>query len=73
MKNQAEVRETFKRGLPVIYDGIEYLYISAIIYRRGGPGGMYTQLELMDRNRRDVVIASPERVTMKEGDDGTGK
>ena len=70
---KTEVRETFKQGCPVIYDGIEYLCISAIIYRRGGPGGMYTRLELMDRNRRAVVIVDPERVTVKEADDGAGK
>lgn len=70
---KTEAVEAFKNDLPVIYDGIEYKCISAIIYRRGGPNGIYAQLELLDRNRRDVIIADPRRVMVWEADDVGGR
>ena len=63
--NKKDAIETFKAGSSVIYNGIEYPYISAIIYRRG-LCGIYARLELMDRNGRDVVIVDPKRVTEME-------
>lgn len=61
-----EARDAFKQGCPVIHSGIEYLYISAIIYRRGGPEGFFMQVELLDRSKKAVVIADPRRVKAKE-------
>jgi len=60
-----EAREACKKGCPVIHNGIEYLYISAITYRRG-PNGFYMQAELLDRNKKDVVIVNPAKVAVKE-------
>lgn len=59
---RTEAREAFKAGIPVTLDGIEYLCISAVIYRRGRKGGFYMSVELLDRNRRAIVVARPERV-----------
>lgn len=58
----AEVKAAFMDGCPVSYSGIEYLEISALIYRRG-PDGFYMQAELLDKNRNSVTIARPDRIT----------
>lgn len=70
---RTEARDACKKGCPVVYNGIEYLYISAIIYRRGGPDGFRMQAELLDHNRNAVVVVDPARVRLKEADDGAGK
>jgi len=68
-----EASKAFNQGREVIYDGIDYQYISAVIYRknpRQGKAGIRMQLELMDRTSRAVVIADPERVREKEIEQG---
>ena len=64
---RTEARNACKKGCPVVYNGIEYLYISAIIYRRGGPDGFRMLAELLDHNRNTVVVVDPARVRLKEG------
>lgn len=58
----AEVKAAFMDGCPVSYSGIEYLGISALIYRRG-PDEIYIQVELLDKTRNSVTIARPDRIT----------
>ena len=73
---RTEARNACKQGRPVVYNGIEYLYISAVIYKRGGPDGFKMLVELLDQNRNAVVIVEPERVQLKEGierENGTAK
>ena len=70
---RTEARDAFKKGCPVIHNGIEYLYISAIIYRHGGPDGFRMLVELLDHNRNAVVVVDPARVRLKEANDGAGK
>lgn len=63
MKN-AELKEILMSQEPVIYNGIEYKRVSAIIYRNEG-GKLYVQAELLDKNANSVSIASPDRIARK--------
>lgn len=47
---------------PVICDGVEYAYISAIIYRHGENGQIIIQAELRDKSNNSVTVANPARV-----------
>jgi hypothetical protein len=60
--NNEEIRAAFREGVPVVAGGIEYAYISALIFRRHA-GQVIAQVELMDKTRNSVTIARPERVT----------
>lgn len=53
----AEAKETLKNRTPVIYNNIEYLYISAIIYRYDKNHNLVISVELTDKNKRSVIIA----------------
>ncbi|NEZ44517.1 hypothetical protein [Paenibacillus alvei] len=60
-----ELREVMTNGAPVEHRGITYSHISAIIYRKSETG-MFMQVELLDRTRNSVVIASPVEVRRLE-------
>ena len=53
----AEAKEALKKRTPVILNGIEYLYISAIIYRYDKNRNLVISAELVDKNKRSVTIA----------------
>ena len=52
-----EAKEALKNRTPVIYNNIEYLYISAIIYRYDKNHNLVISAELTDKNKRSVIIA----------------
>ena len=65
----AEAKAAFMEECPVVYDGVTYQRISALIYRKNHTGrGLRVQAELKDRNNHSVVIVSPERITLAEGE-----
>ena len=53
----AEAKEALKNRTPVIYNNIEYLYISAIIYRYDKNRNLVISAELTDKSKRSVIIA----------------
>lgn len=53
----AEAKEALKKRTPVIYNNIEYLYISAIIYRYDKNRNLVISAELTDKSKRSVTIA----------------
>ena len=58
-----EVKAAFKAECPVMFNGVRYRRISALIYRKNPTGaGMIIQAELLDQNYKAVVIVSPERI-----------
>lgn len=64
-----EVKAAFMEECPVVYSGITYQRISALIYRKNHTGrGLRVQPELKDRNNHSVVIASPERIELAKED-----
>lgn len=56
MTNDEAKTALFKRT-PVVCNGIEYLYISAITYRVNSNGELIISAELLDKNRRSIVVA----------------
>jgi hypothetical protein len=54
-----QLKAAFHKGVPVEVRGIQYKYISALIYRRLD-GNLHVQAELMDKNERSVVIVLPK-------------
>ena len=53
----AEAKEAIKNRTPVIYNNIEYLYISAIIYRYDKSQNLVISAELADKCKHSVTIA----------------
>lgn len=62
--------EEAKRALleqhPIVNNGIEYLYVSAIIYRRDKNKRIAITLELMDKSGHSVTYAPIESVEKRE-------
>lgn len=56
MTNEEAKTALFKRT-PVRCNGIEYLYISAIIYRTNKNNELAISAEMLDKNQRSVTIA----------------
>ena len=56
MTNEEGKNALFRRT-PVIYNGIEYLYIYGITYRVDSNDELIISAELLDKNRRSVVVA----------------
>ena len=52
-----EAKNALKNRTPVVFNGIEYLYISAIIYRYDNNHNLVISAELTDKNERSVTIA----------------
>lgn len=59
-----QAKEALLRRYPVIYNGIEYLYISAIIYRYDKHNNLLISAELLDKNQRSVTIAQIKDVNI---------
>ena len=53
----SEAKEALKNRTPVIYNNIEYLYISAIIYRYDKNQNLVISAELADKCKHSVTIA----------------
>ena len=53
----SEAKEALKNRTPVIYNNIEYLYISAIIYRYDDNYNLMISAELADKCKHSVTIA----------------
>ena len=53
----SEAKEALKNRTPVIYNNIEYLYISAIIYRYDDNRNLVISAELADKCKHSVTIA----------------
>lgn len=63
-----EAKAAWKSGVPVIHRGIEYVEVSALIYRIDRQTGkMSMQVELYDRCGHAVVITDPKLVEVKAG------
>lgn len=56
-----EAKISYYAELPVLYEGIEYARISALIYRKPQGEAPFVQLELCDKCGRSVTIAAPDR------------
>ena len=56
-----ELKDDLMRGCPVIWSGLEYSCVSAIIYRNVH-GKIKVAAELLDQNDNSVVIVPAERV-----------
>lgn len=52
-----EAKEAFFKGRPVKCNGIFYVCISAIIYRKGEKGELIISAELLDKKENSVTIA----------------
>ena len=53
-----EAKNALLHRLPVRYNGVDYLYISAIIYRYDKyESNLLISAELLDKNKRSVTIA----------------
>lgn len=61
--NLDEAKAAFYHRIPVWYDGTEYPYIQAMRYQQHRPSPI-VQLELLDKNRNSVVLASPSKVKL---------
>ncbi len=59
---QIDLQKAFRERMPVEYRGTRFLYISAVIYRSVSKQKHIMQLELMDKCKHSVIIASPEEV-----------
>ena len=53
----SEAKEALKNRTPIIYNNIEYLYISAIIYRYDKNNTLVVSAELADKCKHSVTIA----------------
>ena len=53
----SEAKEALKNRTPVVYNNIEYLYISAIIYRYDKNNNLVISAELADKCKHSVTIA----------------
>lgn len=45
---------------------LEYLRVSAVIYRADGKGGIIVQAEIEDKNGRSVTVVDPARIRYKD-------
>lgn len=53
----AEAKEALIARTPVTYNGVDYSYISAIIYRYDKNNNLLVSAELTDKTLRSVTIA----------------
>lgn len=56
-----EAKKAFDSQEPVLFKGVEYRHINAIIFRRRGADRI-VQLELADIDARSVTVADMEKV-----------
>ena len=57
----SELKDALMDGRKVVFGGIEYDRVNAIIYRQKD-GGIDVTAELLDRHQNCVVIASPVKI-----------
>lgn len=60
-----ELKAAFLAETPVTANGIEYVKISAIIYRKQ-EGRVAVQAELLDKNRNSITVTAAASVEAKE-------
>lgn len=60
----AEARDAMLSQSPVTYNGIQYRYISAIIYRADKNGNLMISAELLDKNKNSVSIVRLQDVSL---------
>lgn len=65
MTNDEAKKALFERT-PVIFNGLDYAYISAIIYRYDTKGNLLVSAELLDKNGRSVTIAQVKDVLLNK-------
>lgn len=70
MTNEEAKTALFNRT-PVVYNGIEFLYISAIIYRCDENLNLIISAELRDKCKNSVTIAKIKDVTTYDKQDQT--
>ena len=58
-----EAKTAMLHRTPITYNGINYAYISAIIYRYDRNNNLIISAELTDKNKRSVTIAQIKDVT----------
>lgn len=61
-----EAKTAFLNRTPVLFGDNEYLFISAIVYRLDENGNVKVSAELLDKNKRSVVIAQVKDVTIND-------
>ena len=61
-----EAKTAFLNRTPVLFGDNEYLFISAIVYRLDENGNVKVSAELLDKNKRSVVIAQVKDVTISD-------
>lgn len=61
-----EAKTAFLNRTPVLLGDNEYLFISAIIYRIDENRNVKVSAELLDKNKRSVVIAQVKDVTISD-------
>lgn len=60
-----EAKQAFLKRTPIIHNGIEYLCISAIIYKIDKNNELLISAELLDRSKRGVTIARVKDISLK--------
>lgn len=60
-----EAKTAYYAEKPVLYGGVEYERISALIYRKPKGKRPYLQLELFDKCGHSVMIITPDKVSVK--------
>ena len=61
-----EAKVALRDRTPVVCGGIEYKYISAIIYRYNDKGQFLISAELLDKRKNSVTVARMEDVKLKK-------
>lgn len=61
-----EAKKALMTRAPVIYDGVEYLYMTAISYRPNRFGQLTITGEMLDKSQRSVVVAEIKNIELKE-------
>jgi hypothetical protein len=70
MTNEEAKKALFNRT-PVIFKDIEYLYISAIIYRYDNNNNLLISVELTDKSKQSITIAQIKDVTTYDNQNQT--
>lgn len=66
-----EAKDALYKRIPVTYNGIEYLCLSAIIYRFDQNAGLSILAELRDKSKNSVTIANVKDVTAYDKENQT--
>ena len=66
-----EAKEALKNRTPVVYNNIEYLYITKIIYSVDENYNLLISAELLDKNKRSVTIAQLKDVISNDNQNQT--